>query len=520
MTIHRCIGLVTVGSLAVAGPAWAARTLTRNVEPVVVTGTQAPALSGVDVAQMVVFAYAEASGTWAQIPFQVDERTPGGDYFAADDGLWDANDEIVVVAQDCGDQAPPTAWAGGTFQTSRYEIAVTDPLTGNAAWAYLYTAPSVTPVGTNYMAYSGTATNTITGTAYQIDFLDGKANIQTQMAVLPAGGGDGVDLIDRAKSRVKVLLFTYTEDDLVSTIQGVKLGPVRFIERFTSKLTGFDALDATAFYYPAFIRTSTTIISTFFDINFLRYTMDFNHNAGPMTHYDDSGVLGANGPLTVDGITDALSLTPLGLWWEVDSPHGCYILVSDYTQAPAQSIRFWYQDGGTDPHGATGSGGLWGECGVYATDAQNTRFTVDSWSFMLPANSGNVGAIYESYYVNRLSLTATSQAFVTSVAEIRAPASVRAAVHAAQPSPFVQRTAIPVDVFDAQVVAPSVQVLAPTGRAVRTMPLAPRIGRNVVLWDGRDDAGRPAAPGVYVYRVVERGGRAISGSGRVVRAGR
>ncbi len=508
-------------ALLVSAPVHAARTLTRNVEPIVVTGAQTPSFAGTDVAQMVVFAYVEASGTWTQIPFQIDERTATGSYFTADDGVWDANDELAVVVQDGGDQAPPTAWPSSVNQTSRYEIAATDPLTNNKAWAYLFTAPSVTPVGTNYMTYSGTSTNTITGTTYQIDFLDGKANIQTQMSVLAAGGGDGVDLVDRAKSRVKVLLFTYTEEDLATTIQGVRLGPVRFIERFTSKLTGFDALDATAFYYPSFIRTNTTIISTFFDINFLRYTMDFNQNAGTMTHYDDSGASGANGPLTVDGATDTPSLTPLGRWWEVDSPHGCYILVSDYSQAPAQSIRFWYQDGGSDPHGSTGSGGLWGECGVYATNAQNTQFTVDSWSFMLPANSGNVGNTYEGYYANPLALTATLQSFVTGVADgADRSAPLWAAVGAASPSPFAGRTSIAYHLYDARDAAPVVQVLTPAGRLVRSLAVRARAGDGVVVWDGNDDAGHPAAPGVYVYRVVDRGGRRATSSGRVIRLGR
>src|ERR1051326_728891 len=209
-------------------PARAARTLTRNVEPVVVTGAQTPSLAGTDVTKMVVFKFAAATNTWTQIPFQIDERTPGGSYFTPDDGLWDANDELAFMAQDCGDQAVPTQWPAGVNQTTRDEIAVTDPLTGNQAWAYLCTAPSVTPVGTTYVSYSGTATNQVTGTNYVIDFVDGERHVQSVMAILSAGGGDATDLVDRSKTRAKVAFLWYTEDDVAGTHGGTQPPPGGF----------------------------------------------------------------------------------------------------------------------------------------------------------------------------------------------------------------------------------------------------------------------------------------------------
>lgn len=89
----------------------------------------------------------------------------------------------------------------------------------------------------------------------------------------------------------------------------------------------------------------------------------------------------------------------------------------------------------------------------------------------------------------------------------------------AQPTPFAHTTAIGVDVYDAGVSAPVLQVLAADGRLVRSIAVRAGVGHTVVRWDGNDDAGRPATPGVYTYRLADRG-RPVSGAGRVVRTGR
>ncbi len=496
------------------------RSLTRNYEPVVLTGAQLAGELGGDVTKMVAFRYTESSNTWTQIPFQIDEKTPGGSYFSADDGVWDSNDEFCFLAQDAGDKAPSTSWPAGVNQTTRDEVQVADPLTGNLAWAYVCTAPSVTPVSTQYVTYSGTTTNQTTGknasggTNYVIDFVDGAPQTQSVMAIGTGNGGDGTDLVDRAKTRAKVLFLWYTEDDVVGTIAGTKLGPVRLIERITGKLTGFDALDATAFYYSDFIRTATTIISTFFSLNELRYSVDFN-NVG-LTHYDDHGVNGGNGPLPVDGIADAFSAQPLGRWWEVDSAHGCYILISDFSGAPAQTVKGFYQDGGSDPSGKeTGASGIRGESGVDAFNAQSTTFSVDYWSFMLPANQGNVGNTYEGYYQNPLAMTVASQSYVVGVGAPDA-ASV-AALGAATPSPFRGATRIPVQLAARVAAGAAVQVATPSGRVVRTLPLpSTRPGATSVSWDGRDARGVELPAGIYLYRLVGVDGAART-AGKVMR---
>jgi len=89
-----------------------------------------------------------------------------------------------------------------------------------------------------------------------------------------------------------------------------------------------------------------------------------------------------------------------------------------------------------------------------------------------------------------------------------ASAEVRAA-----PSPFRDSTTLRFTLAHASRVA--IDVLDPHGRRVRA--LGPRLldaGPQVIRWDGRDDAGHAAAPGLYFVRIA---GQGFSASARLVR---
>jgi hypothetical protein len=80
------------------------------------------------------------------------------------------------------------------------------------------------------------------------------------------------------------------------------------------------------------------------------------------------------------------------------------------------------------------------------------------------------------------------------------------------PNPFNPATTIRFELSLADAAAPvSLRVYDVRGQLVRTLlddRLSP--GLNEVSWDGRDDAGRPAPSGVYVYR-LETGQQALAG---------
>ena len=72
---------------------------------------------------------------------------------------------------------------------------------------------------------------------------------------------------------------------------------------------------------------------------------------------------------------------------------------------------------------------------------------------------------------------------------------------AANPNPFSGSTSLAFEVPRSGNVA--LALFSVDGRRVRTLLDEERgAGRHVVLWDGRDDAGRVAAPGVYLARLT------------------
>ena len=96
-----CVGLI----LGALGPRVAntANTLIRELDPVVVLGSAMPDFAGVPLAQLFVYKY--SGGAWSQIPWQFDEVV-GGVIVTLGNGLLDAQDQLVFMAAEAGDQAP------------------------------------------------------------------------------------------------------------------------------------------------------------------------------------------------------------------------------------------------------------------------------------------------------------------------------------------------------------------------------------------------------------------------------
>jgi hypothetical protein len=83
-------------------------------------------------------------------------------------------------------------------------------------------------------------------------------------------------------------------------------------------------------------------------------------------------------------------------------------------------------------------------------------------------------------------------------------ASVEAGGTAARPNPFRDATRFSFELRDPDRASLAVHDVA--GRIVRRLadgPLA--AGRHEIAWDGRDDAGRPVAGGVYYFRLRAAG---------------
>ena len=72
--------------------------LTRDLEPVVISGSDLSQFVGAGLNEIRVYAY--SAGQWRIIPSQIDEVALEGVYVSTEDGVFDANDELVFMAKD------------------------------------------------------------------------------------------------------------------------------------------------------------------------------------------------------------------------------------------------------------------------------------------------------------------------------------------------------------------------------------------------------------------------------------
>ena len=237
-------------ALGLAGAVWGQEaTLERPESVVVILGEELGAVLDVRREQMGLFAW--RGGSLEPIPFQIDERTPDGDFAYplgderrtdTDDGLLDANDELVFRAGDVGGRAP----VGVVHQTNAgfVEIEVWDPAReGARGWVYLAAFAEGTPerAGDDRVALRWNEVGDLTG---------------WETARLRVGGGPeglnflhlyelrfaeegevGPDVLDRAKIKLEVsYLFTDITrafDEVRTGVRSYLDGPVRAVVRFS-----------------------------------------------------------------------------------------------------------------------------------------------------------------------------------------------------------------------------------------------------------------------------------------------
>ncbi len=256
------------------------------------------------------------------IPFQVDERTPEGGYAMrrpdgtmdrdVDKGLFDDNDELVFMAMDAGDAASPLAACPGRPYR---EIEIQDPASGARAFAYLVYFPEAPPPlsSKSYMSYAERADHDEIATPfYTVRFPKNNVFIG-DFVIHEAGGGNGVDLMDRIKMRsgVDVLAGSVsllrTEEDFVSEVLGVIAGPVRVIRQTSTRLYLLLSLKSPSVvvdgsFYPCSFEFPSMLSLPFrMDMvatdAYIRQGWDLNRNAKGMKFYSNLDLHG----VTMDG---------------------------------------------------------------------------------------------------------------------------------------------------------------------------------------------------------------------------
>jgi len=397
------VGLTGQGIADVAAQAGQTRTLDRDLEPVVVKGSQVPALDGAPLGQLFVYKYS-GNNRIGPIPAQVDEVTSGGDYTASEGNGLDPNDEIVFMAVDTGDQPSDTSGLGSF--TTWYEIEVVDPLNpAHKGWAYLVRR-SPTSVSGNYVDYN-TSTWRITTAPnnYELGFAT-TGHIGFDNLTL---NGSGTDILDRTKLRVTRPPLIVDEDNLGAPepIEVID-GRVRAI---VQRGASFNLVDLTTTYlaYSSMVQTFTEVDSSV-SVSKVRTSVDLNSSADGATFYN------ANTPpagVTIDGNPDSVAATPYSNWAQVSHTSGRLVQVSDPAPAGGTPKNYYCDDTTSteecDATGKTGDSVSYGDSGTMLEGSVNQAFTLSSSLYVLPSagvGQDKVGATYKEYFFNPLQVAA------------------------------------------------------------------------------------------------------------------
>ncbi len=254
-------GLVIILALSVVSTAWSEtvatplgkNAITREFDHVVVHGKDLKENLNKPISQMRLFVLKD--GKMQPTPFQIDEVTDDGDWvlpykspyleqkmaskavLIQDDPpeIMDENDQMAFMITDIGDRAAPSLWPAGWLYAD--EIILTDPLTKDQGWVYLFsfpTPPDPNPV--DYVEYRLPedkkdrifTDNYTMGFSHEVpstpDYID---------------YGDGINCLDRMKMRTffrffYIIKFERNENDTKSMVFQYKDGPVRAVRMVRS----------------------------------------------------------------------------------------------------------------------------------------------------------------------------------------------------------------------------------------------------------------------------------------------
>jgi len=389
-------------------------TWTRTREPVIVFGDQLSQFAGAALDDLFVYAY--SGGSWTLVPFQFDEVDANGVY-TVEDGLLDANDELVLMAMDLGDQADLSKWIpDADSQTHpRYQLQVTNSLNpSERGWIYVYRSATLAPSPpAGYVEWDAGNNQIVAGT-YIMGFTPqdhvGVASLELN--------GSGIDALDRNKIRLNVTCWigtfhfqiTLTEEDLPASDPTPDIeGPVRL---------GGGNTDSSTWAYHSLYHLRTVVdlagleppdLCTSIDINWLRFSSDWLDptatGMAPATYYDSN----TPGGVPVDGIPDAVPQTPPTGWHQTSGALGSTVQVVDVLPGGSSVWNFYRDDQTLNPED-TGDQLSFGDAG-FGVDAPSDQIPFELLTFVLDPAQPNIGATYRSYHTHPLEVAAAAQSY-------------------------------------------------------------------------------------------------------------
>ena len=374
--------VVAITGLAPGAGAGPGSTLGRKQDPVVLTGADVPSLQNIAPNLLVAFRY--SSGTWAQVPVQVDERKPvdlGAVYNQAPNGVTplsyadagtfagpdvnpnlDPDDEIVFMAKDAGGPAPHFVQPNGVVNGSGVQVRVTDPLTSGAVgFVYLFrqTGGLDPGAGKNYVTYNFNLLSGNYKTTYKLQAGPNPENSLVSTGkythhfsdrwlsdrlTITVQGGSGVDILDRHKALFAPGNCARSEDTFDAG-EGAfivnKDGPVRAIRSYVGANSGPSTERTHVFY-----ARREDIISDL-RVHAIPSVMDFFDYSPAASGMKYSNSLNP-GDVTIDGSPENITLGPTS-WERVAGPQGGLVIAHKLSTNLPITPTHYYLDDSTPP---------------------------------------------------------------------------------------------------------------------------------------------------------------------------
>jgi hypothetical protein len=414
--------------------------VSRPQDPVILTGDQFPDWLGTPIDTLALYAWDGAF--WRAVPFQVDELTADGNWTPFEDGLLDANDQIVLMGFDSGipsDCAASFDLVGEAH--TRSAITVSDPLNGETGTVYLYTG---LPVSEQEYVMVDVDAQTVAGSyngSHRMTFGGAADPPFVGLAGLEVNGS--ADIIDRLKLRINarariqpfcsaflpLLPIDLTEQSIGENLNpdtGITVaGAVRAVagnsDLFGLQIYG-SRFDVVATLDPVAIEdasagTDFAICPGSLRLDNVRLSLDYRDPAvdGVVTHYRDNLT---SADLLIDGIPDP-GLPAAGpiSWYTVrdGGTRGGLALALPALDPGTGTVQHYYVDNATggitgDGTADTGDNLSFGDAGARIVNSARSVITLSLTGYVLPPGApGEAGALYAAHAATPLVATADDQ---------------------------------------------------------------------------------------------------------------
>ncbi len=385
----------------------------RDYEPIVITGNDMPEFVHTNISDLYVYSYNASESAWNQIPFQFDEKDQSNDFLdEKKNGLFNFNDELIFMAKDMGDKAPPESWIDDetSKQFDRVEISVTDTTDNDRqGWVYIYRSTSelLDANMADYVYYIPNPDSAGADTIEATNYIEGHhiGGLADYWLIPGSAGGGNIDFLDRQKFRL-ILTVTIYFGDIPFEIPNVMLteelletfpptikykdGPVRVIRgaEWTIELYGMvKVFSLNLMYYPYSIESGgiSGILKTEDKVDLIRQSFDFNSDAVEMNFYNPYNPSG----LTIDGNPDAYYNTlevDTTNWFMITGEPGAIVVLFNISPLGDEQTIYYKDDSTIDDYD-TGDEKSYGDSGIQI-DGTETYIV------------GDISITYESYFLS------------------------------------------------------------------------------------------------------------------------